>query len=234
MTVYLQIWILRWFLPFAFHLLWTWCVRSRRWYRVSTAGLHRDWSLIKRVCLLTIRSLGAHELWTMLRSILCLRICVLFCQCGFQLHPCTRGTRCGLLGEILPFHSRPVLRHMSILLVLWVLALFLLILTLRPRLFQHLPRQVGTLFLNSTWNRGTPAAQRVHSIRCRGIRIFPCASRAKSLQLCPPLCDPTACSSPDSSVHGTLQERILEWAVISFPRGSSWARGWTLVSHTGR
>ena len=30
-------------------------------------------------------------------------------------------------------------------------------------------------------------------------------------QLCPTLCDPTDCSPPGSSVHGTLQARILEW-----------------------
>ena len=34
---------------------------------------------------------------------------------------------------------------------------------------------------------------------------------AKSLQLCPTLCDPMDCSTPRSSVHGILQARILEW-----------------------
>jgi len=29
------------------------------------------------------------------------------------------------------------------------------------------------------------------------------------------------CSSPGSSVHGILQERILEWVAISYSRGSS-------------
>ena len=38
---------------------------------------------------------------------------------------------------------------------------------------------------------------------------------AKSLQSCPTLCNPMDCSLPDSSVHGTLQARILEW--LSFP-----------------
>ena len=32
---------------------------------------------------------------------------------------------------------------------------------------------------------------------------------------------PTDCSPPDSSVHGIILERILEWVAISFPRGSS-------------
>ena len=49
-------------------------------------------------------------------------------------------------------------------------------------------------------------------------------------QLCPYLCDPMGCSPPGSSVHGILQARILEWAAISFSRGSSWPRDWTQVS----
>ena len=35
--------------------------------------------------------------------------------------------------------------------------------------------------------------------------------RAKSLQLCLTLCDPMDHIPPDSSVHGILQARILEW-----------------------
>ena len=37
------------------------------------------------------------------------------------------------------------------------------------------------------------------------------------------------CSPQGSSVHGILQARILEWAAISFFRGSSWPRDWTQV-----
>ena len=33
-------------------------------------------------------------------------------------------------------------------------------------------------------------------------------------QSCPTLCDPMDCSPPGSSVHGTLQTRILEWIAI--------------------
>ena len=39
-------------------------------------------------------------------------------------------------------------------------------------------------------------------------------------QSCPTLCDPPW-SPPGSFVHGILQARILEWAAISFFRGSS-------------
>ena len=37
---------------------------------------------------------------------------------------------------------------------------------------------------------------------------------AKSLQSCPTLCDPMNYRPPDSSVHGILQARILEWVVM--------------------
>ena len=40
-------------------------------------------------------------------------------------------------------------------------------------------------------------------------------------QLCPTLCDPMDCDPLGSSVHGILQERILEWVAIPFFRGSS-------------
>ena len=43
-------------------------------------------------------------------------------------------------------------------------------------------------------------------------------------QSCLTLCNPMDCSPPGSSVHGILQARILEWAAISFSRGSSWPR----------
>ena len=46
----------------------------------------------------------------------------------------------------------------------------------------------------------------------------------KLLQSSPTLCKPTDCSPPDSSVHGILQARILEWVPISFSKGSSQSR----------
>ena len=44
------------------------------------------------------------------------------------------------------------------------------------------------------------------------------------------LCDPMDYSLPGSSVHGTLQAKILEWVAISFSRGSSQTRDQTWVS----
>ena len=49
-------------------------------------------------------------------------------------------------------------------------------------------------------------------------------------QLCPTLCDLMDYSPPDSSVHGILQARILEWVAIFFSRTSSWPRDQTQVS----
>ena len=49
-------------------------------------------------------------------------------------------------------------------------------------------------------------------------------------QSCPTLCDPVDCSPPDSSVHGILQGRTLEWVAISFSRRSSQPRDQTQVS----
>ena len=49
-------------------------------------------------------------------------------------------------------------------------------------------------------------------------------------QSCPILYDSKGCSPPDSSVHGILQARILEWAAISSSRESSQPRDQTQVS----
>ena len=57
----------------------------------------------------------------------------------------------------------------------------------------------------------------------------PCCSVAESSST---LCDPVNCSPPGSPVHGISQARILEWAAISFSRGSSWSRDQTQVSCT--
>ena len=39
---------------------------------------------------------------------------------------------------------------------------------------------------------------------------------AKSLQLCPTLCDPIDSSPPGSSIHRIFQARVLEWGAIAF------------------
>ena len=56
------------------------------------------------------------------------------------------------------------------------------------------------------------------------------AAAAKSLQLCPTLCDPIDGNPPGSAVPGILQARTLEWVAISFSRGSSQPGAQTQVS----
>ena len=48
------------------------------------------------------------------------------------------------------------------------------------------------------------------------------AAAAKSLQLCPTLCDPIDGSPPGSPVPGILQARTLEWVAISFSNVWKW------------
>ena len=50
------------------------------------------------------------------------------------------------------------------------------------------------------------------------------------VQLCLILWDPMNSSLLGSSVHGIFQARILEWVAISYSRGCSKPRDWTLVS----
>ena len=59
---------------------------------------------------------------------------------------------------------------------------------------------------------------------------FPSSSSLPFAQSCPTLCDPMDSNLPGSAVHGIFQARILEWAAISFSRGSSQPRDRTRVS----
>ena len=59
---------------------------------------------------------------------------------------------------------------------------------------------------------------------------FSCCVRARSFQFCQTL-SPVDCSSPGSSVHGTIQARTLEWVALPSSKGSSWPRDRTHVSH---
>ena len=57
------------------------------------------------------------------------------------------------------------------------------------------------------------------------------AAPAKSLQLCPTLCDPIDGSPPGSSVPEILQARILEWVAISFSNAWKWELKVKFLSH---
>ena len=48
------------------------------------------------------------------------------------------------------------------------------------------------------------------------------AAAAKSLRLCPTLCDPIHGSPPGSPIPGILQARTLEWVAISFSNAWKW------------
>ena len=48
--------------------------------------------------------------------------------------------------------------------------------------------------------------------------VYIAAAAAKSLQLCPTLCDPIDGSPPGSAVPGILQARTLEWVAISYSK----------------
>ena len=50
----------------------------------------------------------------------------------------------------------------------------------------------------------------------------PAAAAAKSLQLCPTLCDPIDGSPLGSPVPGILQARTLEWVALSFSNAWKW------------
>ena len=57
------------------------------------------------------------------------------------------------------------------------------------------------------------------------------SAAAKSLQLCPTLCDPIDGSPPGCSVPGVLQARTLEWVAISFSNAWTWKVKVKSLSH---
>ena len=82
------------------------------------------------------------------------------------------------------------------------------------------------LLLNQTWvlsliysktNLPTLVVEGKCSVYCRvPSKKSRASAAAKSLQLCPILCDPIDDSPPGSPVPGILQARTLEWVAISF------------------
>ena len=63
------------------------------------------------------------------------------------------------------------------------------------------------------------------------LRCWRPAAAAKSLQLCPTLCDPRDGSPPGSPVPGILQARTLEWVAISFSNAWKWKVTVKSLSH---
>ena len=89
-------------------------------------------------------------------------------------------------------------------------------------------------FLKKTPMDMTPKAQvrkeKLGKVDVIKIQNFFIKKKVSVAQSCPTLCDPMDCSPSGPSVHGILQERILQWVAIPFSRGSSWPRDWTWVS----
>ena len=68
-------------------------------------------------------------------------------------------------------------------------------------------------------------AQSVNHWTTKGVLVicfkYAAATAAKSLQLCPTLCDPIDGSLPGSPVPGILQARTPDWVAFSFSKYSS-------------
>ena len=84
-------------------------------------------------------------------------------------------------------------------------------------------RDVAVRMFTSSLEMQVDVCTQVHMC----IYIYICA---ESLWLCPTLCNPRDCGPPGSSVHGSLQARILEWVAVSFSREHSQSRDGTCVS----
>ena len=76
------------------------------------------------------------------------------------------------------------------------------------------PRILG--WVTYPFSRGSSWPRSLYQLSFQGSPKGAPAAAAKSLQLCPTLCNPIDSSPPDSSVPGILQARILEWVAISF------------------
>ena len=82
----------------------------------------------------------------------------------------------------------------------------------------------GDVGLIPGWG-GTPREGNGNPLEYFGWEILwteePATAAAKSLQLCPTLCDPIDGSTPGSPVPGILQARTLEWLPFPSPMHES-------------
>ena len=75
------------------------------------------------------------------------------------------------------------------------------------------------IFIHSSADEHLGCSCPGYCIQCHSEHCDACA--CMHAQSHPTICNPIDHSLPDSSVHGILQARILEWVVMSFCRGSS-------------
>ena len=66
------------------------------------------------------------------------------------------------------------------------------------------------------WKYSQADGQVGYSACIQSMGLGAAAAAAKSLQLCPTLCDPIDGSPPGSPVPGIFQAKMLEWVPISF------------------
>ena len=96
------------------------------------------------------------------------------------------------------------------------------------------PRQLScSLPISIGWNIGCLEIENENSSLhswCNDAWFWWAGSACVHAQLCLTLCDPMDYCPPDSSVHGISHAKIMEWAAITFSRGSSQPRDWTHVS----
>ena len=86
-----------------------------------------------------------------------------------------------------------------------------------PFLWSHLPAGWVLPAANTTYPTSQGTFPALGCLVC-------CLLRAKSLQLCPTLCDPMDSSPPGSSVQGILEARIREWVPCPPPKNLPDAR----------
>ena len=87
------------------------------------------------------------------------------------------------------------------------------------RIFFGEPPEIQGIFPTQRLNPGLPhCRQMLYYLSHQGSPYYETAATAaaKSLQLCPTLCDPIDGSPPGSPIAGILQARTLEWVAISF------------------
>ena len=95
----------------------------------------------------------------------------------------------------------------------------------QPPLDDALSKQ--TAFSWGPWEREPPSDFTASSSGEIGGRCACMPNRFSRVRLC----DPMNCSPPDSSVHGILQARILEWVAMPSSRGSSQPGNLTRISY---
>ena len=98
---------------------------------------------------------------------------------------------------------------------------------------EHTGSKLPRTGLAAPWHVGSSQIRDQTHVSCIGRQIpYQWVTRSEVAQLCLTLCDPMDCSLSSSSVHGIFQARVLERVAISFFRGSSRPRDWTLVSRS--